>query len=62
MRKLMNITSPNVASISTMTAGPPKIACPNDVRPTIAPDASVVTAAWKVNQATTPVSATAAAI
>ena len=43
--------------------GPLKRAWPNEVRPSILPlAASVTTAALKVSQATTPVSATAAAM
>ena len=45
-----------------MIAGPLKMDWPNAVNPTILPAASVVTAAWNVNHATTPVSATAAAM
>ena len=63
MPQLMKNTSPSVASSSTITAGPLNIACPNDVKPMIRPlAASVVTAALNVNQATTPVSATAVAM
>jgi len=58
MRKLMNITSPNVPSIRTITAGPPKMAWPNGVSPTMLPAALVTTAAWKVSQEMTPVRAT----
>ena len=37
IRQLMKNTSPSVASSSTMTAGPPKIVCPNEVSETIRP-------------------------
>ncbi len=51
----MNITNPNVPSIRTIIIGPPKMAWPNGVSPTMLPAELVTTAAWKVSQATTPV-------
>jgi hypothetical protein len=65
MRKLMKNTSPSVPSISTIITGPLKIAWPNVVRPVIPEPVTVIAeppAAWNVNQATRPVSATAAAM
>ena len=58
MRQLIRKTRPSVPRNRTSTAGPLKIAWPKDVSPTMAPLALVTTAAWYVNQETTPVSAT----
>ena len=62
MRKLMKNTSPSVPSISTIIAGRCRTVWPNEVSAVIRPAASVTTAALKVSQATTPLSATAAAM
>ena len=57
----MKNTSPSVTSIRMIGVGPRKIISPNEVS-TIAPASLVTTPAWNVNQATTPVSATAPAM
>ena len=62
MRKLMKNTSPSVPSSSTIVSGPPKIVWPNGVSAGDAPASLVTTAALKQSHATTPVSATAAAM
>ena len=53
---------PSVPRNSTIVSGPPKMAWPNDVNPVILPASSVMIAALKVSQETTPVKATPAAM
>ena len=61
MRQLMKNTSPIVARNSTISDGRLKIIWPNAVRPVKPRGPRTIAsppAAWKVNQATTPVAAT----